>query len=333
MDYSIMRNLSFILLFISASFAAFSQENQSDAKGKQGRWVKKDAENKPIYEGQFKDDKPYGEFKYYYETGQVKFITVFSENGKVARTKMYYESGKMMACGKFINEVKDSTWKYFSETDGMLMREENLTNGKKNGICKVYNFDSTLAKQETWKMDVLNGPVKEWFQMGKLKMEGNYTNGKLDGKATYYFPEGTVCASGTFKAGVKDGTWSYATSNGKQGSQEIYKDGKLVSTIRTNGQFQEAYVGSNIPKASYTYISGKKNGPFIEYYEVGKFIQQEVQPPDENQPAYVEEVFTGQKTKRSGSFKNDKLDGKIIYYKLDGTIEKTEVYKEGVLQQ
>jgi antitoxin component YwqK of YwqJK toxin-antitoxin module len=328
-----MKKLHLILLFTGLSASAFAQENKTDEKGKQGHWVKKDDQNRLIYEGQFKDDKPYGEFKYYYETGTVKFITRFSDNGTVARTKMYYENGTMMATGKFVNEKKDSTWKYFSETDGMLIREENMSMGKKNGISKVFNFDSTIARQETYKMDVLNGPVKEWFQMGRLKMEGNYLDGKMEGKAIYYFPEGTVCASGNFKKGLKDGIWTYSTANGKKGSQEVYKDGKLVQTIRVNGQFQEVYPKSNIPKAQYTYVAGKKNGPFVEYYEVGQFVKQTVPPTDENQQEDVEEVFTGQKTKRAGTYKNDQLDGKITYYKLDGGIEKVEVYKDGVLQQ
>jgi antitoxin component YwqK of YwqJK toxin-antitoxin module len=331
MDYNSMKKLSLLTLLLVTAGMAFSQENQSDAKGKQGKWVKRDAQNRIVYEGQFKDDKPYGEFKYYYETGQVKNISVFSNNGTVARTKLFFEDGKMMAMGKYIAEKKDSIWKYFSEVDGMLLKEDSYIAGKKNGICKTYNFDSTIARQETWKMDVLHGPVKEWFQMGRLKMEGNYVNGELDGKAIYYFPEGTPCAAGNFKKGVKDGTWTYQTANGKKASQEIYKEGKLLETIRINGQYQESYPKTNNPKAQYTYLNGKKNGPFIEYYDVGQWVKQMVQPPDESQPPYEEEVFTGQKTKRAGTYKNDQLDGKVTYYKLDGTIEKTEVYKDGVL--
>ena len=333
-----MRKQAALLFFTAiAAFAAAQPLNQSDAKGKQGKWIKKDSENKLIYEGQFKDDKPVGEFKYYYNTGAIKTVSVFSYKGKdtVVRAKHYYETGKLMGEGKYVNRKKDSAWKYYSET-GKLLNEENYVMGKKNGTFKVYDDTGSVIKVENWKNDVKNGEVKEWYGLDVKKMEGMYVNGQLNGQTNYYFPDGSISAAGVFKMGVKDGVWTYGIGGGKDGCKELYKDGKLVRTQRINGQFEDVYPKTNIPMSTINYVAGLKNGPFKEYYNVGSFQKQDVPPDPENgtnAPPDVEEVLVGQKVKRQGTYKNDKLDGKIIYFKLDGTIEKTEVYKDGVLQE
>lgn len=81
-----------------ASAIIFAQPvslNQTDKNGKkQGKWIKKDEHNRPIYEGTFNDDKPIGEFKYYYDTGEIKTISFFSNAGSVCRTKHFFPDRK-----------------------------------------------------------------------------------------------------------------------------------------------------------------------------------------------------------------------------------------------
>ncbi len=81
--------------------------NQSDANGmKQGKWTKNYSNGTPRYEGQFKNNHPYGEFKYYYESGALKAITRFSTDGIVAHTKTFHENKQPMAEGKYIKQKK-----------------------------------------------------------------------------------------------------------------------------------------------------------------------------------------------------------------------------------
>lgn len=320
-------------LFLSATaFAQGGAENKTDAKGlKQGHWIKKDAKGKVIYDGQFKDDKPYGEFKYYYNTGEVKVVSKFSDNGKTTRSKMYYTTGKIKAEGKYIDEKKDSLWKFYSEA-AFLLKEENYSKGKKNGAFKAFNEDGSLAKEENWKMDVKDGASKEWYSKTQLKSECNFVNGVMEGKTSYYYPNGIVSATGTYKKGIKDGAWKYMQSDGKSGSQELYVNGIIKKTQRDNGEFEEFYPKNNILKATYTYAGSKKNGAFREYYEAGSW-KIEVIPAHDDYPEEQRQYFDGAKVKRSGNYKNDLLEGKIITFKLDGTIEKTEMYVGGVLQK
>src|ERR1041384_1315591 len=82
-----------------------------DASGKkQGYWKKTDEKGRLIYEGEFKDDKPVGNFKYYYPNDSVKAIMSFRPDGS-SFAKMFHPNGKRMAQGKYSGkEIKDSVW-------------------------------------------------------------------------------------------------------------------------------------------------------------------------------------------------------------------------------
>ena len=67
-----MRNVILLILLI-VPFYSYSQINQTDKNGlRQGQWQKKYPNGQLMYEGQFKDDKPCGDWIRYFEGGQVK---------------------------------------------------------------------------------------------------------------------------------------------------------------------------------------------------------------------------------------------------------------------
>ena len=68
-----MRNV-FVITLMLFSLLAFSQgDNKTDVKGhKQGEWKKYHPNGMLRYVGNFKNDKPVGEFKYYYDTGNLQ---------------------------------------------------------------------------------------------------------------------------------------------------------------------------------------------------------------------------------------------------------------------
>src|SRR5690606_34958299 len=106
-----------LILISITCLTGISQINQVDSKGqKQGEWRKPYEGNTVFrYVGQFKNDKPIGKFVYYYQTGDVEAIITFLPDGKTAYSKMYHESGYLMAKGKYINQLKDSTWMYYDD--------------------------------------------------------------------------------------------------------------------------------------------------------------------------------------------------------------------------
>lgn len=218
----------FFLFFYSLSFVTNAQTdnlNKTDASGKkQGHWVKLDDDKKKLYEGDFIDNIPVGKFTYYYDIGIPWSITIFSNNGKVAHTQMFDGGGLLTGEGKYVNEKKDSLWKFYSNT-GKLLSIENYINGVKNGVAYVYYSNGEIAEEKNWKNGVLEGVCKKYFETGQLKYQSQFINNKVEGKATFYHPSGKVSIEGTYKNDLKEGSWKYYKEDGTLERTDEYVNG------------------------------------------------------------------------------------------------------------
>jgi antitoxin component YwqK of YwqJK toxin-antitoxin module len=233
-----------LLLALTLSVASFAQTTDASGK-KQGYWKKKDdAGNHLLYEGEFKDNKPVGRFKYYYPNDSVRAIMNFKQNGKVAYAQLFHPTGKKMAEGKYVQEIKDSIWIYFDES-GILISKDNYVMGKRNGMSYVYFPDGKVAEERPYKMDQQNGIVKQYLDGKNLRSQTTYVNGELDGKASYFYPNGIEVAAGYYKNSLKTGPWIYKEENGKIKEKELYIDGQLASKKETEDFFAKNKTAAN----------------------------------------------------------------------------------------
>lgn len=331
--YNMLRlKLLYFIAFLSSTFV-FAQVkdslNRIDKNGlKQGHWIKKDDKGNVIYNGSFINDKPVGTFTYYYPTGKTKSITTFYTKDNSAFTRLFSPDGKKIMHGKVFGTLKDSTWTYYGDNDS-IASVENYLKGKKNGLFLSYFKNGKLLEQTSYKNDLMDGPYKQYLENGALRMEYNYVKGLRDGKAKFYYPSGQLSIEGLYLRDFKDGTWNYYSEYGSLDWQVVYKKSNVIKSKRFNGIEEESYP-SKLLKSKVTFKNGLKNGPFTEYYDSGN-IKQEVIPAKDGYPEETKEVIADQKVKRKGNYLNDKLDGTVTYYKLDGTIEKEETYKAGEL--
>jgi antitoxin component YwqK of YwqJK toxin-antitoxin module len=221
----------FILSFF-ISIASFAQDapNTTDASGKkQGHWIKYDDNHKKMYEGSFVNNVPVGKFTYFYDTGKPWAVTIFMKNGTVAYTKHYNAGGALSGEGKYVNQKKDSLWRFYNE-DSTLIATENYINGVKNGTSKVYYKTGQVAEEKVWKNGKLNGTCKKYFFDGQLKYVGQYIDDKKEGKATYYYASGKIDGEGVYKNDLKDGTWKYYKEDGKERRTDQYVNGIMVKS-------------------------------------------------------------------------------------------------------
>jgi antitoxin component YwqK of YwqJK toxin-antitoxin module len=204
------------LLFLVLTLSVTSFAQTTDASGKkQGYWKKKDETgNHLLYEGEFKDNKPVGRFKYYYPNDSLRAIMHFQKEGKVAYAQLFHLTGKKMGEGKYVQEIKDSIWIYFDES-GILISKDNYVMGKRNGIVKQYLDGKNLRSQTT------------------------YVNGELEGKASYFYPNGIEVATGYYKNSLKTGPWIFKEENGKIKEKELYIDGQPASKNETEEFFSK----------------------------------------------------------------------------------------------
>lgn len=206
--------LSILLMF--AFLKPSLTQNVIDENGfKQGKWIKNYNYGGIRYEGSFVDDKPVGEFRYYYKDGKLKAVTLYTSKGDSAQTTSYHKNGKKMAEGVYYKQQKEGKWLYYSDIDGALISEENYDNGQLHGqLITFYPETGAPAEIIEYVSGKREGALLKYFPEGSIMTEGTYVNDSLDGKFTLYWPDGKIQVSGAYKHGMQSGEWTYFDEEG-----------------------------------------------------------------------------------------------------------------------
>lgn len=207
-------NKIFLILLVFLPFLSFSQINQTDANGlRQGLWKKQQPNGKPLYEGQFKNGKPVGEWKRYHEGGQVKAIISYRPQSDSAYAQLFDEWGKKVAEGYYLNEKKVGNWKYLS--DKRIVADEQFNNGQKNGVSHTYYNTGEKLEEADWENGVQEGNYRVFFKNGMPFMEYKMHNNQRNGLCLTYFQNGKTELEANYKNGLRDGNWNYYKENGE----------------------------------------------------------------------------------------------------------------------
>jgi len=309
-----------LLLFSLLLFAQQELLNQTDKNGKkQGKWIKKDAHGRPVYEGVFKDGKPLGEFKYFYDTGEIQTLSFFYNNGSVCRTKHYFPGNILMAEGKYINQKRDSIWKFYNAPNA-LVSEESFKNGKKDGPEKNYDGRGKLVEEKNWKDSILNGPWKKYYDDGSIQQEGFYNTGFLEGDMKFYYPGKIPAVVGQYQHSLKQGKWTHYDRTGKIITQvENYNLGNL------HGYYAAWSDKDNTPKLKGEYKQGKKNGKWTYFDKNGKLEADSTFAFGYLHGACTEYYNNGAKKSESNYYYSHKT-GKWSEWDENGKVTKEEVF-------
>lgn len=322
-----------LLALLQAPLAAQPTEgpvNRTDAQGrKQGAWVRQWAGSEQVrYTGQFKDDKPTGTFMYYGTKGQIESQVDHYPGGKASHARHFHPNGRLMGEGRYVGQDKDSTWNYYDE-EGRLRNTEQWRAGKLDGPMTTYFQDGQVAERRTFRNGVAEGPAVQFFPDGKPRYQANYVEGEPEGAETYFFPNGNKEIEGRYVNGDRDGGWKYYNENGSVQYQVLYAQGKLVRKKYENGTFTE-YWEDGQPQSEVTYRNGKREGPFTEWYNNGRWVDGPIKlGPQGSEHMEMQRELKGQTKKREGAYKNDVPDGPVKEYDETGRIISSPVYVNG----
>ena len=230
-----MKSIVVLFCFI-VSQLMFAQNKVDDKGKKQGEWVKTYPNSKSVeFKGQFKDDLPYGEFIYFFQTGKIKARTNFIYNTGISYSVLFHENEVILAEGKFLGKEKDSTWTFYGNR-GHLGLIENYKKGVLHGKRTVFYVPENLrdttnrvSQMSNYKDGVRDGEFIEYFDNGVLKHSSNYEKGKCVGDALSYHPNGKLMIKDTFLNGAKEG-WCYAfNEEGVESGKSYFHSGKRLS--------------------------------------------------------------------------------------------------------
>ena len=178
-----------------------------------------EASKRPRFEGAFEHGIEVGTFTYFDDTKARTVIATrfFSENGTVAYTTFFNQTNNVVSEGKTVNRLNEGEWKYYHEDSKEIMTTENYSNGKLNGVRKVFYKNKSIAEETTYIKGQKNGSYKKYTEKGIVLEASNFKNGQYDGMAIFRDSEGNIVTKGPFVNGLKKGIW------------EFYENGKLKS--------------------------------------------------------------------------------------------------------
>jgi antitoxin component YwqK of YwqJK toxin-antitoxin module len=204
--------MKYIFLFLLSGVVALAQDyNKLDENGrKHGLWKGFYEESKRLrYEGTFEHGKEVGLFKFFDDTKAATVIATreFNANDNSCYTIFFNQKSNKVSEGKVVNKQFEGEWKYYHENSPQVMTLEYYTNGKLNGVRKVFYKSGVIAEETTYKDGVKEGLYKSYAENGIVLEESNFKNGLNDGMATYRTATNELSSQGVYKNGKKVGIW------------------------------------------------------------------------------------------------------------------------------
>ena len=161
--------------------------------------------------------------------------------------------------------------------------------------------------------DGLTGTSTEYFETGEVSSTVDYTNGEPNGTETGYYRTGEVRYALDYTNGEPNGT--------ETGYYETGEVNYVVTRGGNDGDNVYVFFDKNQLKLNGSVVTKYKNG---ETRSVCEYIN--------GNPVGVMRTFRLDGSKSSNySFKRGLLDGKQVYFKKNGSVEKVEYFDNGIL--
>jgi antitoxin component YwqK of YwqJK toxin-antitoxin module len=229
---------------------------------KEGSWIlyyEKSKAAKKKAEGDFKDDKRNGIWTFYNENGLKKNETTYENGNPNGIQKNFNLKGEVESEIPYINGNISGFKKYYKS--GVLVKEEQIVDNKKNGISREYYTTSgAVGKISNYKNDKLDGNQVTYYPDGKKKMEGNYR------PVTDQDIQDNPAASN--KEGLKTGPWTMYHKNGN-----IQMTGSFLND-KMNGKWQTFYPEGQLESEGMA-SEGSKNGVW-KFYNINGVLEKEM---------------------------------------------------------
>jgi antitoxin component YwqK of YwqJK toxin-antitoxin module len=145
---------------------------------------------KVFVEGQFRRGRQHGEWKYYYDNGQLNRVATYKDGKPDGPREVFRADGTLWAKRGFKDGRRDGEWITYDNTGQKPIAEEHYDNGKPDGVWKYWYPNGQLRQQISLKQGKKHGPSMEWDENGGKRFEATFDEDKLHGTATRWFRDG-----------------------------------------------------------------------------------------------------------------------------------------------
>ncbi len=244
----------------------------------------------------------------------------FKEGKRNGAFLYYHLNGQLKLCGKYVNDLLDSTVNAFYDNGNPKYTFTYLM-GEKTGLSISYYNNGNIEQKVELINEKPNGKMETYYEAGNIRLITTYNQGIREGQFLRYHLNGTIAEESYFKDGIQDSV-SYYWDNvfGSIMKIESYNKGKKEGAWVT---FNE--IGDTL--TFYNYLDDILNGPY-RIYKTNK-ITTEIAPDAKGHKRYTSEYE--HVLDQYGSYHMGKLDGsfKAGLYERENHVEGH--YKDGVM--
>ena len=246
--------------------------------------------------GEYKNDKPIGEWTYFYNNGNVSGVGSWNDKNQ-----------------------REGKWLWYFP-NGVLKEENVYENGKLQGPLAMYFEEGTPSYKTSFKDGEINGD-KEYYAIPGHKYAVDETNEKKKvGMFYYYYPNGQISYEAHYKNGEIDGAVKRYFEDGSLKEELTYKSGKKEGILKTYNVF-------GVVTEEENYSDGLLDGKNTEYFEDGT-VKIERYYTKGNIKSRKEYFRNGQ-IQESSEYKDGELNELFEVYDDDGKIHYNIKYAEG----
>jgi antitoxin component YwqK of YwqJK toxin-antitoxin module len=329
---------------------AGSDFNITDAEGrKQGRWIRVYPDGQLYYSGSFKDDRPVGHFTFFRQNGRVLSEVEHQQDSDIAKAILYREDGTESHIGQYRTvrengewtQIKTGAWDAY-DAQGRIRVKEHYQEDRLDGPYLAYHPNGNVLEEGQYRKGGKSGLWKTYNREGSLRSEELWREGERHGASTVFQDDGQPLSKGDYALGLPVGAWTTYTPRGKVRSLITYEDGRAVSEVPQNGEFESHYP-SGRPEWVGRYAHGRLDGPYTAWHDLGEWTmvpadqgqQGQGMPPgmggggNRNDPMRRE--LRNQPLREMGEYTAGVKDGVWRYFDEQGDRIRTETWNMGRL--
>jgi len=170
--------------------------------------------------------------------------------------------------------------------------------------------------------NIPDGPVKVFYENGKLKAESEYRNNKIDGTVKTFYENGNLKSNAMWRNGMKNGLWESYYEDGTLQWNALIIDDKMLGIVKNfhkNGKLANKML----------YLDGKPNGP-AEYYDLNGILTLKASYSSGSLEGESISYYPGtDRIRYRLNYKNDKLEGVGTVYNKNGDVIFSIIFKDG----
>ncbi len=187
-----------------------------------------------------------GDWKEYYETGELKDEGKYDNGLKIGEWKYYFRDGKKFEIGKYAKGKQAGTWLWYFE-NGSIRRQNSFIKGQEDGDFIEYDDSGKVITKGEYSDGLKEG---KWFYQldnyksvgkynddmqdsiwteyyvdnGQVRFTGKYDHDRADGEHIWYYEDGKKELEGKYNLGLKEDKWKYYTPDGVLFLTITYRD-------------------------------------------------------------------------------------------------------------